>query len=186
MKRYYQRRIIQHIVLASLLAASTTVLTFFIKIPAHNGYIHLGDSVIFFASALLPTPLAMISAGLGGALADALGGYTLYIIPTLIIKMLLTLPFSSKGDKILTKRNIAALPVCAVITTIGYYIAEVVLVCVTSTGSLSQIFSYLLSPAPWAAALYSIPGNIIQAIGSIVIFVPLAIALDKINIKGKI
>lgn len=186
MKRYYQRRIIQHIVLASLLAASTTVLTFFIKIPSHNGYIHLGDSVIFFASALLPTPLAMISAGLGGALADALGGYTLYIIPTLIIKMLLTLPFSSKGDKILTKRNIAALPVCAVITTIGYYIAEVVLVCVTSTGSLSQIFSYLLSPAPWAAALYSIPGNIIQAIGSIVIFVPLAIALDKINIKGKI
>ncbi len=172
--------------LASVLAAGVTVLTFFVKIPSHNGYIHLGDALIFIAATLLPTPLAMVCAGLGGMLADALGGYTLYIVPTLIIKMLLVLPFSSKSDKVATKRNLLALPVASIVTAVGYYIAEAVIVSATSAGSFGHFVNYLFSPAPWTAVVYTFPGNIMQAVGSAVVFVPLAIALDKINIKGKI
>ena len=176
---------LRKIVLASVLAAGVTVLTFFIKIPSHNGYIHLGDALIYLTAALLPAPIAMVCAGLGGMLADALGGYTLYIIPTLIIKALLVIPFSSKGSKIMTKRNIIALPIASLITTLGYYVAEVVLVSLSSAGA-DGFMSYLLSPAPWTAVLYSVPGSIMQAVGSAVVFVPLAIALDKISIKSKI
>ena len=35
-------------------------------------------------------------------------------------------------------------------------------------------------------AVVDIPGNVIQAVGSAVIFIIFAIALDKINIKDKI
>lgn len=186
MERNKQKKILQQIVLTSVFAAGVTVLTFAVKIPSHNGYIHLGDALIYLAAALLPTPLAMVCGGLGGMLADALGGYTLYIVPTMIIKMLLVLPFSSKGGKLMTKRNYIALIIASVITTIGYYVAETVLVAISSTADAGQLTSYLFSPAPWVAAFYCIPGNIVQAVGSAVVFVPLAIALDKINIKAKI
>ena len=79
MKRNKQQQTLKYSVLASVFATIITVLTFYIKIPSHNGYIHLGDSVIYLAAALLPAPFAMVCAGLGGMLADALGGYTLYI-----------------------------------------------------------------------------------------------------------
>lgn len=182
MKRNEQKLFLKKVVLASVLAAITTALTFYVKIPSHNGYIHLGDAVIFLAASLMPAPYAMLSASIGGALADLIGGYTIYIVPTLIIKALLVLPFSSKAGKILTKRNTIALFIAGVITTVGYYVAEVVLVAISSSGDIS----YLFSPAPWSAALYCLPGNIIQAVGSALVFVPVAIALDKINIKGKI
>ncbi|MBR6532067.1 MAG: TIGR04002 family protein [Clostridia bacterium] len=186
MKRNKQQQTLKYSVLASVFATIITVLTFYIKIPSHNGYIHLGDSVIYLAAALLPAPFAMVCAGLGGMLADALGGYTLYILPTFIIKMLIALPFSSKRDRVITNRNIIALPIASAITILGYYIAEAVLVSLSATGSPEQFFSYLFSPAPWVATLYAIPGSVMQAVGSAVMFVLLGFALDKIKIKSKI
>lgn len=186
MKRNRQTRFLQQIVLASLFAAMTTVLTFYIKIPAHNGYIHLGDSMIYLAASFLPTPLAMICAGLGGMLADALGGYTLYMLPTFIIKALLVLPFNRKSDKILTKRNTFALLIASFITIVGYYVAEVVLVSVSATNGFGHFCEYIFSSVAWSSALYCIPGNIIQAVGSAIIFILLGAALDKIKIKDKI
>jgi uncharacterized repeat protein (TIGR04002 family) len=159
-----------------------TVSTFYIRIPSHNGYIHIGDAIIYLMAGLIPTPLAAIGAAIGGALADTLGGYTLYIVPTFVIKMLIVLPFNSKGNRILTRRNLFALPVAAAITMVGYYFAEAVLVALSS----SDGFAALLSPVPWTTALYCIPANIIQAVGSTVFFVAIALALDKIDIKGKI
>ncbi len=177
---------LKQIILAALFAAMTTVLTFYIKIPMHNGYLHLGDSMIYLAAIFLPTPLAMISAGIGGMLADAIGGYTMYMLPTFIIKALLVLPFSNKCYKLLTKRNILALVVASLITTFGYYIAEVVLVSLSATNGFSHFCEYMFSSVAWASALYCIPGNIMQAVGSAVVFVFLAVALDKIKIKDRI
>ena len=186
MQRKKQNKKLYTIVLTSVFTAVITVMTFYIKIPSHNGYIHLGDSMIYLASCLLPMPYAVICASLGGMLADTLGGYIIYIIPTLIIKGLLTLAFNHKADRILTKRNVFAVGVASVITTIGYYIAEVVLVCVSSVTNAGAFFEKFFSPVPWSAALYCIPGNIMQALGSAVVFILIAIALDKIRIKDKI
>ena len=162
------------------------VLTFSVKIPSHNGYIHIGDSAIYIASCILPTPFALFSAAVGGMLADTLGGFIMYIIPTFIIKALLSVFFNNKGNKILTKRNIIALIPATLVTIFGYYVAEAVLVSISATNGISHLFSYLFSATPWVTALYCIPGNITQAIGSAVVFILLGIALDKIRIKDKI
>ena len=68
-----------NLVLASLFAALIFVLTKFLSVPTAIGYIHPGDAAIYLAAAILPTPYAMAAAGLGGALADLVGGYFHYI-----------------------------------------------------------------------------------------------------------
>lgn len=176
----------RQLILAALLAAMVAAVTFFIKIPTHNGYIHPGDAVIYLAACLLPTPLAMLTGALGGMLADAAGGYVIYMLPTFIIKALLVPAFTAGQDKILTKRNIIASAIGLPITIGGYYIAEAVILSLTSTVSFSQFTSYFFSAAPWVSAVYSLAGNLVQAAASMAIFIVVALALDKINIKSRI
>ena len=109
---------LNQVVLAALFAALTTVLTYYVKIPSVNGYMHIGDSMIYLCASILPTPLAALSAGIGAALSDAVGGYTMYIIPTFIIKALLVLCFTHTAKKLLCKRNIIAVFVAAAITMV--------------------------------------------------------------------
>ena len=73
--------------LSAMFAALIFVATSFFKLPVSltNGYIHLGDGFILLAAALLGQP-AILAAALGSALADLMGGYTMYILPTFIIK----------------------------------------------------------------------------------------------------
>lgn len=186
MERNKSTNLLRQIILASLFAAMTTVLTYYLKIPTHNGYMHLGDAMIYLGACFLPTPLALISAGLGGMLADAFGGYTMYMLPTFIIKSLLVIAFTSKSKKIMNKRNAIAVGIGAIITVVGYYITEVLLVSISSTASFAQFKEYLFSAVAWTSAVYSIPGNIIQAVASGAVFVILAVALDKSNIKQKL
>ena len=186
MKRNKQKNALYTIILASVFTAIITVLTFFVKIPSHNGYIHIGDSVIFIAACILPAPLAVFCAAIGGALADTIGGYVIYIIPTLIIKALISLWFDNKGRTIISKRNLLALIPASIITILGYYIAEVVLVAFSVSNGFGQVIGNLLTSVPWLSALYCIPGNITQAVASAIVFVFLGIALDKIKFKDKI
>lgn len=60
-----------------------------IPIPFTNGYIHAGDMCIFIAGILLGPFYGGFAAGVGSALADFLGGYAHWVLPTLIIKTLM-------------------------------------------------------------------------------------------------
>jgi len=73
--------------LGGMLAALIFVATSFFNLPVSitQGYIHLGDGFILLGAALLGNT-AIIAAALGSALADLLGGYTMYILPTFLIK----------------------------------------------------------------------------------------------------
>lgn len=156
---------IKNLVLAAIFASMTTLLTMFLHIHIGNGgYVHLGDAVIFLSASLLPLPYAVASAGIGGALSD-LFLFPAYALPTLLVKALLALAFSSKKAKIICLRNILALPVCAVITIGGYYLAESILY------------------GNWVAPVASIPSNLIQAAGSSAVYIILGMALDKMKIK---
>ena len=74
-----------YVVMAALFAAMITVFTAYVlRIPAGNGYIHLGDSFIFLAASLLPLPYAIVAAAVGAGLADALTA-PLWVIATVII-----------------------------------------------------------------------------------------------------
>ena len=149
---------------SAVFAAMIAALTFFVKIPVGNGYIHIGDSVIYIAACVLPAPYAMAAAGIGGALSDALGGYAAYIIPTFIIKALITLPYTSKKNTVLIKRNVFMVIPAGVISVGGYFAA-----------------AWFLYGGAGAAA--GLPGDIIQAAGSAALFFVFALMLDKVNFK---
>lgn len=72
----------------ALMTAFVFITTSAIKIPVPftNGYIHAGDTTIFLSGILLGPLYGAIAAGVGSALADLLGGYVHWVIPTLIIK----------------------------------------------------------------------------------------------------
>lgn len=72
--------------LGGMMAALVFIATYLLKIPATpQGYIHLGDGFILLGAALLGWT-AVPAAALGSMLADLLGGYTVYCLPTFLIK----------------------------------------------------------------------------------------------------
>lgn len=152
-----------------LFAAMITLMTAYIcHIPygANGGYIHFGDALIYMAAVLLPRPYAFAAAAIGGGLADLLTA-PMWAPATIIIKMLITLPFTSKEGKILRPRNVTAPFIAALISATGYYLAEGIL------------FGSFMSP------IASFAGSAVQSGGSAIIFLALATALDKVHIKAK-
>lgn len=157
-------------VLTSLFAAVIFVVTAYvlhIPTPATGGYIHLGDSVLYLAASILPTPFAVAAGGIGEALSDALTGSVAYALPTLLIKSAMVLCFSAAKDKIVTKRNIAAVFFAGAICIGGYY--------------LTEVFFYHSFVSP----LVEIPANLVQAGASAAAFLLLGGALDGIGFKTR-
>ncbi len=158
-------------IFTALFIAITAVTTSVIKIPLPTGgYIHIGDSIIYLASIILPFPLGIVVGGFGGSLADGMAGYYIYIIPTLIVKMINSACFyliRSKTDKIITLKSIIALAISSIVTIVGYYIVSICLYGVD--GSLATI-----------------PGNAIQAVGSAIIFVILGLTFDKLKFTARL
>ncbi len=137
-----------------------------------EGYIHFGDCFIYLSACILPFPYCLVASALGGALADVLGGFAVWSIPTAIIKILITLPFmlmcqNSKSPRILSIKVVLMTIVSGVISILGYFVSECILYSV-------------------ASATLSIIGNTIQAVASGILFVIIATALDRINFKSKI
>ena len=83
---------VRQLTLAGVMAALVFVLTYLPKVPVPvtGGYIHLGDGAIFLAVLLLG-PLGIPAAAIGSGLSDLIGGYMVYVIPTVLIKGLMAL-----------------------------------------------------------------------------------------------
>lgn len=172
---------IKYLVISALLAALTTMMTAYIfHIPdVKGGYTHIGDGIIYLAAALLPTSYAALAAAIGAGMADLLTA-PMWIIPTVIIKALLVIPFTSKGERIINLRNIIGVFIGAVITIVGYCLAEVALVllgAIPGGASVGEAFV--------AAFAISFPSAIIQPLGSAILFIALGLALDGIGFKKK-
>lgn len=186
-KNNQKKQTLRLVILAALFAAMTFALTFSIKIPMPGGgYIHMGDAMIYLGACLLPTPYALLAAGIGGAMSDFVGGYTLYVLPTLIIKMLNAAPFSSKNEKILSLRNNICVPVSGLITVGGYYVTKAGMLALSASGANTTFSQAFFKSSTWVAAAANIPENVIQAVGSAVLFFVIAFALDQVKMKEKI
>ena len=83
-----------------LMAALVFFGTFFIKIPSISGYTHLGDCMIFVSVLILGWRKGAVAGGIGAALADLLGGYTQWIIPTLFIKAIMAIIMGMITEKL--------------------------------------------------------------------------------------
>ncbi len=164
-------------VLTGLLAAMTTLTTAYIlHIPVGLGYVHLGDTMVYLAAALLPTPYAILAASVGGALADVLCGAAMWAPFTAIIKGVMVLPFTAKNPRLLGRRNLMAPLAAGCVNVAGYFVAEVVLV--TLSGSA-------LGAALGGAAAAIVP-NCIQSLAGGLAFILLAAALDRFPIKQRL
>lgn len=161
----------RNIVLTALFAAMICITTAFLfHIPSgfNNGYIHLGDTLIYLAAVLLPTPYAMAAAAIGAGLADTLSGGMIWVIPTIIIKPIMVLFFTSKADNIICRRNIIAVFVAGLFGCLGYYLAGAII-----SGN-------------FIAPLVTLYIEFIQPLGSGIIFLVAAYSLDKVKIREKI
>ena len=150
--------------LFSALICVTTAFICHIPFGLSGGYVHVGDALIYLASAILPTPYALAAGALGGVFADILTA-PVWAPATLVIKALLTIPFTCKKDKIINVQNIIAVFLASGISIAGYYFAE-----------------YLLF-GTWAGATASIVSSILQAIASAILFFIFGYGLDKMNFK---
>lgn len=159
----------QKLTLTALFAALVYIATMFIHLPVPmtGGYVHIGDAFIYLAASMLPMPYAIAAGAIGAGLADAFSGYAVYVLPTIIIKAMLVLPFSAKGDKIITLRTLIASIVASVIGIAGYFLADWIIY------------------ANMATALANMFAGVVQPFSSIVVFATLGYALDKSNVKKR-
>lgn len=149
---------------SALFAAAITMATAYllhIPIPT-GGYIHLGDTLIYLAACLLPTPYAAAAAAVGAGLADLLTA-PVWVLPTLLIKALLVLPFTNKGKHLLCRRNVAAAFFAGIFSPAAYAAAGCAL-----TGSIGAFLPQFL-------------GTLVQGAGSGALFLVIAPAMDKIK-----
>lgn len=159
----------RQIVWAAVFAAAVAITTAYVlHIPLPGGgYIHAGDALIYLCACLLPTPWAVAAGAIGGGLADLLT-YPLYVVPTLIVKAVICLPFTGKHNRALCPRNVAAIFISGLLSPTLYGIADMVI-----SGTAAAFIPQFL-------------GTLIQSVGSGIIFVILALAVDRLKLKNRL
>lgn len=76
---------------AGMVSALIFVLTMLKFDNIAGGYIHLGDSLVFFAALIVGPVYGFLAAGIGSMLADLLLGYPQYALITFFVKGIMTL-----------------------------------------------------------------------------------------------
>ena len=160
---------IKKISVTGMFAALIFVFTMFIKVPVASGYVHFGDALVYVGALVLGAPYAFIAAAIGEGLADIIGGYAIYAPATVLIKCILVIPFvieRKNSSKLFTKRTALSTIPAGFVTVAGYFFADLII--------------------DKSYAVVDIPGNVVQAAGSAVIFIIIALAFDRTNITDKI
>lgn len=166
LQRQHSHQLLLQLVLTALFAAAITVMTAYmlhIPIPT-GGYIHLGDALIYLAACLLPTPLAAAAASIGAGLADLLTA-PVWVLPTLVIKAVVVLFFTSRHEHILCRRNLAAVVLAGLFSPAAYALAGCAM-----AGTMAAFVPQFL-------------GTLVQGIGSGALFLVIAPALDGVKLK---
>lgn len=156
-----------NMVLMGLMTCLVIVTTMFIKIPIPmtQGYVHLGDSMIFLAVLILGKKNGCIAAGIGSAMGDILGGYAFWAPWTLVIKLIMAYILGVFVERFEKKGEIIGMVIAGIEMTAGYYVASSVMY-----GS-------------WIVTLMDIPWNIGQFVVGMIIASILYRALDKTPAK---
>ena len=146
-KKVYQ------LVLASLFAALTYVMTMVVQVPSPmQGYVNLGDCAVLLSAWLLGPLYGGAAAGIGSMLADLLSGYAHYAPGTFAIKLAMAVAaalifraLQSRASHNLLLSQAVSGVVAEIIMVVGYF----------------GYAGLLLGKGIGAAA--SIPGNLVQA-----------------------
>ncbi len=145
-----------HIAFLGIFTALVVVMTALPKIPVPQtqGYINLGDSMILLSVVFFGGPFGAFVGAFGSAIADVVSGYAHWAPYTFVIKGIEPLIMALLLGLFKQKRTLVSVPITSIPATLwmvsGYFIVQKIL--------------YGTS-----AAVTEIPGNLIQAGGSVVI-----------------
>ncbi|MGN0292826.1 MAG: ECF transporter S component [Lachnospiraceae bacterium] len=144
---------VKDITVTALMAALVFAGTYYLKIPipAMGGYIHLGDSMIFLTVCILGKKEGAIAGAIGAALADLLGGYAIWMVPTFFIKAIMALIMG-----VLAERSHR---------TYGW-VAGCLAGCIFQVAAYSAATAFLFDKA---SALAMITGNTVQSLGGFLV-----------------
>ncbi|MCZ6632917.1 MAG: ECF transporter S component [bacterium] len=154
----------------ALCVALCAVATLLIRIPvpATQGYINLGDTLIFVSALLFGPRTGGIAGGLGSAMADILAGYAHWAPLTFLIKGIEGILVGSlfrgplRGPAAIMRGSLAVI-----------------------AGGLWMILGYFLAATGlygWQPALAAIPGNILQALSGLILSLPIAVGLIRAGV----
>lgn len=149
-----------------LMAALTFIFTYTFKIPSPNGYTHLGDCFILIAVLILGKEKGAVAGGIGASLADLIGGYMVWVVPTFFIKAIMAYIMGIIVENILPN------------VKFNYIIGA-------SLGGVVQIILYTLVKIPIFGLPYAItrlPGLVVQTVVAIVLSIVIISVLNKANI----
>lgn len=152
-----------NLVLTAMFIALTAVAILFIRVPIPftQGYVHLGDAVIFLGILVLGWKYGSIAAALGGMLGDLIGGFPIWApwsfgikgVMALIIGLIIY-AYANKRDVSgdgLIRIEIVAMIIAGVFETIAYFVAEGIMY------------------GNWAVALTGVPWNVGQFVVGMVV-----------------
>lgn len=151
--------------LAAVMAALVTVTTYMIQvpIPATQGFFNVGDGMIMVAALTFGPVIGGIAGGLGSSLADLIGGWYVWVIPTLVIKGIEGLIagwISNKSKEQGFRTSILAWLIGGSEMVLGYFIV--------------QVYLYGLQ-----AALVEVPFNLVQMTVGGIIGIPVSIIVRR-------
>lgn len=149
---------LKKIVMAALFAAFACVATMSIRIPTPGtgGYIHPGDAVVILSGVILGPVWGFLAAGIGSALADLLGGYFIYVPITFVVKGIVAFTVGLIYHRIgKTAKS------CYMAVILGG-VADIILI----VGGYGLCESVMYGRA---AALASVPANMIQGVSGLVL-----------------
>jgi len=142
---------------------------FIIKFPGPFGYAHIGDSMIFLSVLMLGGKRGAVASGIGAAIADIVGGYTIWAVPTLICKAAMALVMGA-----IIKHHLFGLN------------GRVLWIIAAVAGGVTQGIGYVIF---WfalfgkAAAIAAVPGLTFQMVSGIIIAFVISEALQKTSLK---
>lgn len=159
------------LVMTALMMCMIIVLTMFAKvpIPLTQGYVHLGDAMIFISVMLLGRKYGAAATGVGSAMADIFCGAAMWAPWTLVIKfimaMIMGLIIEHGKDVVSVPRQLAAMIAGGLFMVAGYYAAEGIMY------------------GNWVAAALGIPWNIGQFVVGMIIASILSVSLCKTSAR---
>jgi len=163
---------LKKLILAALFAALSCVATMSIRIPTPgtSGYIHPGDAIVILSGVILGPIWGFLAGGIGSALSDLIGGYFIYVPITFVIKGLVALAAGLLYQKVGKNQK------SRYIAVILGGVADIILV--AGGYFVCEFFIY------GAGAAASIPANIIQGVGGLVIsciLYPILISIPNVR-----
>ncbi len=152
----------------AVLTAVTAVFTFAVRIPVAptRGYLNLGDVAIYFSAFSFGPLTALVTGGLGTALADLISGYSQFAPISLVVHGLqglvagLIAVRGAAGRGGFSPYWLLGVAAGLVVMCAGYLVAEA--------------FMFGIGPA-----LVELPGNVLQNVAGALGGVPLALAVRR-------